>query len=78
MRTTKDMTAGELIATWNAITDPTEALLEVQTHIDSIGTDPRTQHLDDALMAMVDRVLDLNSPTSKNTVSLSYKTDTQT
>ena len=57
MKTTPKMNDAERKAAWAQVTDPVEALEEIDYHSEFLGSDPYYADLSAALMAMVRRVL---------------------
>lgn len=50
----------DLKARWATVTDPLEALKELLENSCFLGSDPYYRDLNDALMEMVERVIELN------------------
>lgn len=59
MKTTQDMNDAQRKAAWKKVKDPREALEELRAHSEFVGGDPYYRDMNDALWAMVDRVLEL-------------------
>lgn len=63
MKETPELTGdAALIAKWEAITDPLDALEEIVEHHQFLGSDPYYRELNDALLDMAERVVKAGRP----------------